>query len=102
MIDRTLVQSRRYRRRSEAYAHRAVGGFALIVMHELDALSGHVAEVRERLAVARKARGLGDLVRDQVDLLPETRARLTLDQRERLALLRSWVADLRGGLRAAA
>jgi hypothetical protein len=79
-----------------------VGGLALIVMHELDALSGHVAEVRERLAVARKARGLGDLVRDQVDLLPETRARLTLDQRERLALLRSWVADLRGGLRAAA
>jgi len=86
----------------QRYAHRAVGGFALIVMHELDALSGHVAEVRERLAVARKARGLGELVRDQMDLLPETRARLNLDQRERHALLHSWVVDLRDGLRAAA
>ena len=102
MIDRTLVPTRRHRRRSKAYAQRAVGGLALIVMHELDALSGHVAEVRERLAVARKARGLGELVRDQVDLLPETRARLTLDQRERLALLHSWVEDLRSGLRVAA
>ena len=90
------------RRRGRTYVEHAIGGLALVVMHELDALSGHVAEVRERIAVARQARGLGDLLRDQVDLLPETRARLRLDQRERRALLHSWVADLRGGFRAAA
>ena len=78
-----------------AYARRAIGGFALIVMHEVDALWRHYAEMRERLAVARKARGVGELVRDQMDLLPETRARLVLDQRERRALVHSWVTDLR-------
>lgn len=87
--------------RGELYAQRAVGGLALIVMHELDALSRHWIAVGERLAVARKARGLGELVRDQVDLLPETRARLHLDQRERRALVHSWMADLRSGLRLA-
>lgn len=84
------------------YAQRAVGGFALIVLHEVDAVGRHWVEVRERLALARKARGLGGLVRDQVDLLAETRARLTLDQRERRALLHSWVTDLRSGQREAA
>jgi hypothetical protein len=102
MKDRALTLSRNYRRRGEAYAARAVGGFVLIVMHELDAVSGHVAELRERFAVARQARDVRDLVGMQVDLLAETRARLQLDQRERRALLHSWVADLRGGLRAAA
>jgi hypothetical protein len=90
------------RRRGELFARRAVGGFALILMHEIDALSGHLAELRERIAVARKARGLTQLLREQVDLLPETRVRLTLDQRERRALLYSWVADLRDGVAAAA
>ena len=79
----------------QAYLERAVGGAAQVLLHEVDALSGHWAEVRERIAVAREARGIGDLVRTQVDLLPETRARLVLDQRERLALLRSWLVDLR-------
>jgi hypothetical protein len=87
--------------RSELYAQRAVGGLALIVLHEVDALSRHWIDVRERMDVARKASGLGQLVREQVDLLDETRARLHLDQRERRALLHSWVADLRGGLKAA-
>ena len=86
----------------KVYANRAVGGFALMVMHELDALTRHGVELRERVAVARKARGLRQLVRDQVDLVAETRARLKLDQRERLALLNSWVADLRSGPRLAA
>lgn len=84
-----------------AYVARAVDGASSVLMHELDALGGHWVELRERVAVARKSRGLGDLVRSQVDLLPETRARLSLDQRERRALLRSWLADLRSGLRAA-
>jgi hypothetical protein len=82
--------------RGRVYLERAVDGAAQMLLHEFDALSGHWAEVRERLAVARQSRGLGDLVRTQVDLLPETRARLTLDQRERRALLHSWLNDLRG------
>jgi hypothetical protein len=77
-----------------AYLSRAVDGAALVLLHELDALGGHWVEVRERVAVARKARGFGELLRNQVDLLPETRARLSLDQRERRALVRSWLADL--------
>lgn len=77
------------------YLERAVEGAAQVLLHEVDALSGHWAEVRERLAVARQSRGLGDLVRTQVDLLPETRARLVLDQRERRALLHTWWADLK-------
>jgi hypothetical protein len=78
-----------------AFIERAVGGATQVLLHELDALSGHWAEVRERIAVARESRGLGELVRMQVDLLPETRARLALDQRERRALLRGWLTDLR-------
>ena len=83
------------------YLERALGGAALMLVHEVDALGGHWAEVRERLAVARKARGLGELVSQQVDLLPETRARLALDHRERVALLYSWLEDLRGEREAA-
>lgn len=64
--------------------------------HEMVALAGHWAEVRERWAVARKARGLGELLRDQLDLLPETRARLRLDHRERRLLLRQAVERLLG------
>lgn len=78
-----------------AYLSRAVNGAALVLLHELDALGGHWVELRERVAVARKTRGLGELVRSQVDLLPETRARLSLDQRERRALVRGWLADIR-------
>ena len=85
-----------------AYLERALDGVTLLLQHELDAVSGHWVEARERLALARKARGLGELLRDQVDLLPETRARLLLDQRERKALLHSWWTDLRGGMREAA
>ena len=84
-----------------AYVERAVDGVAQVLLHEIDALSGHWAEVRERIAVARQSRGIGDLVRTQVDLLPETRARLVLDHRERRALLRSWWTDLSGTREAA-
>jgi hypothetical protein len=96
MKQRALDRSRRSRRQGEVYAQRAVGGFALIVLHEIDALVRHWIAIRERFAVARQARGIRQLVRDQVDLLPETRARLHLDQRERRALVHSWVVDLRG------
>ena len=83
------------------FLERAIGGVALMLIHEVDSLGGHWAELRERLAVARKARGLGELVSDQMDLLPETRARLALDHRERVALLYSWLEDLRGEREAA-
>lgn len=97
-----MVRQRLEVTRSPGYFARALDGAVRVLRHEVDAVSGHWAEVRERLAVAGKSRGLGDLLRAQVDLLPETKARLTLDQRERLALLRSWLADLRNGLRQAA
>ena len=87
---------------TRAYLERVVGGATLMLAHEFDALFGHWAEVRERLAVAREARGLLELVQVQLDLLPETRARLALDQRERRALLNSWWTDLREGLKQAA
>jgi len=93
MVRRKLSTARP--RRSHAYLERAVDGVTQVLLHEIDALSGHWAEVRERLAVARQSRGIGDLVRTQVDLLPETRARLVLDQRERRALLHTWWTDLR-------
>lgn len=83
--------------RSRQVAGRAVGGLALIVVNEIDALGGHWAEARERLAVARQARGLGELLRYQFDLLPETRARLALDQRQRRELVAGWWSDLRRG-----
>lgn len=102
MLQRALQHSKKYRAGGAVYANRAIGGLALILLHELDALSGHWAEAHERVAVARKARGLGELVRNQVDLLPETRARLALDHRERAALLNGWIADLRAGLQKAA
>lgn len=78
-----------------AWLERAVTGATRLLMHEFDALSGHWAEVNERLALAREARGLGELVNAQIDLLAETRARLSLDHRERRALLNGWLADLR-------
>lgn len=95
MTHRAVASPRPHRRRSAAYLERAVSGLTLVLAHEVGALSGHMAEVRERIAVARKARGLGELLRDQADLLPETRARLVQDQRERRALVRGLIADLR-------
>lgn len=90
------------RQRSTTYVRRGLDAFALLVMHELDALEGHVAEARERIAVARSARGLGDLLRTQLDLVPETRARLTLNARERRALLNGWMQELKALPRLAA
>lgn len=70
------------------YAQRAVDTMALVAAHEWSAIGGHAAAVRERWAVARRARGVSELLRDQVDLLPETRARLHQDHQVRRELLR--------------
>lgn len=83
------------RQRGARYVRRGLDAFALLLMHELDAMEGHFAEARERVAVARTARGLGDLLRTQLDLVPETRARLRLNALERRALLNGWVQELR-------
>lgn len=90
------------RKRSGLYTQRAVGGLALVLLHEWDAIWRHGIALRERLALARKARGVSELLREQADLLAETRARLAMDNDERRALLNGWLADLRGGLREAA
>lgn len=90
------------RRRGTDYVRRGLDAFALLVMHELDAMEGHLAEARERVAVARAARGLSDLLRTQFDLIPETRARLRLNSRERRALVNGWVQELRALPRLAA
>lgn len=81
---------------SRQLAGRAAGELALLALHEVDALTGHWADARERLAVARQARGLGELLRFQWDLLPETRARLRVDQRRRRALIAGLWLHLRG------
>lgn len=86
--------SRRWRRR-KAYVNHALGGVVLLAAYEVGALSGHWAEVRERASVARQARTLRQLVRDQVDLLPETRLRLAADQKERAELARGWLECLK-------
>lgn len=67
---------------------RALGDLSLLAVHELDSLSGHWAALRERLVVAGKAKGVGELLSDQLDLIPETQARLRRDHQIRRELLR--------------
>lgn len=93
MTKKSLV---RLRKRGGLYTQRAVGGLALVLLHEWDALWRHGIALRERLVLARRARGVSQLLREQADLLAETRARLAMDHHERRALLNGLVADLRG------
>lgn len=73
---------------------RAAMGLAMIAVHEWGALGAHYSELRERVAVARRARGAGEFLRDQMDLLPETQARLRQDQHVRRELLRRWFKQI--------
>lgn len=77
------------------YADRLLGGLRLLVLHEAGAMRGHVMAVDERVRVARRARGLGELLRDQVDLLPESRNRWRRDHAVRRQLWRGLARDLR-------
>ena len=79
-----------------AYVDRALHDLKQLSRHEADVLSGHWSEVEERFAVARRARDLLELVRDQLDLLPETGARLTRNRQRRRAMLRELIGDLAG------
>ena len=67
---------------------RAIDGIGQIAMHEAGALDNHLLAMRERWMVARKARGVGELLRDQLDLLPATRLRLVEDHEMRRKLWR--------------
>lgn len=80
--------------RHSVYLDRILGGVALIAVHEAGSMRGHVAAASERLRVARRARGLGELLRDQVDLLPESRNRLRRDHAVRRQLWRGLARDL--------
>ena len=77
-------------------------GLSLLAEHETNALGDHLQALNRRLVVASKARSLGELLRDQIDLLPDTRARLNRDhdRRRSFVLLAGAVGlprALRGG-----
>lgn len=78
----------------EAYADRAAGGLALLMVHEAGALRGHWNALGERVSVARRARSTGELIRNQIDLLSESRNRFAHDQTVRRELWKGWLRDL--------
>jgi hypothetical protein len=88
------TELQRLRRRLHVYVDRALGGAALIAVHETAALHGHWSELSERVRLARKALGARALIREQVDLLPESRTRLQRDQEVRRQLWRGLLKDL--------
>ena len=77
-------------------------GLSLLAEHETNALGDHLQALNRRVRVARKARSLGELLRDQLDLLPDTGARLRRDQRLRLQLITGLQRDLRSASRSKA
>lgn len=79
----------------QVYLDRLIGGVALLALHEAGSLQGHVESVVERLRVARQARGLRQLIDEQLDLVPESRTRWRRDHEVRRALWRGLVRDLK-------
>ncbi|HUP91726.1 MAG TPA: hypothetical protein VM074_05710 [Solimonas sp.] len=77
------------------YLDRLLGGVALIALHEASSIQGHLQSAGERLRLAREARNVSELVREQIDLLPEERNRLRGDQEVRRALWRGLLVDLK-------
>lgn len=75
---------------------RLIGNVSLIALHEAGALEGHATALAERVRLARRARGVAALLREQLDLIPEERNRWRDDHAARRALWRGLVADLRG------
>jgi hypothetical protein len=75
-------------KRLDVLLDRAIDSFGRLAMHEAGVIDGHLDGLRVRWAVARRARSLSELLRDQYDLLPDTRARIARDHRERLRLWR--------------
>lgn len=77
----------------------AMDGFSVLVEHESNAFDDLVASLRERVSVARNARNMGELLRNQLDLLPDTHARLLRDHAVRGQLLKGFGRDIRGSLK---
>jgi hypothetical protein len=83
-------------KKAKRYVERALHDIVALGQHEADVLTGHWSEVGERMAVARRARDVVELLSDQIDLLPETRERVRRNGQRRRAMLRDLVADLAG------
>lgn len=96
---KSIAGLKRLRRRVNNYVDRALGGAALIAVHEAGALHGHWTEIGERVRVAREAHGPADLLREQLDLVPESRNRLARDQEVRRLLWRGLIKDLAAPVR---
>ena len=77
------------RAQMENLFERAIDSVGQIAMYEAGALDNHLLALRERRAVARKARGAGELLRDQFDLIHATRLRLSEEHAARRKLWRS-------------
>lgn len=86
----------------QQYLDRASNGVALIAVHESGAVRAVWSALAERLAVARHARSVGELIRDQIDLLPESRMRFKRDQQVRRQLWRGLLRDLSAPVQKAA
>ncbi len=84
-------------RRGGIQASRLLDGLATIALHEADAINAHLLAAGERLRIALQARNATELLRDQMDLLPESRNRFRRDQRLRRELWRGLIRDLRLG-----
>lgn len=89
-----MIRNRRMQ--MDKLLERALDGVGQIAMHEAGAIDNHLFALRERLAVARKARGAGELLRDQIDLLPASRSRFAADHRRRVQLWRELGRQLIG------
>ncbi len=88
------VSRRAGARGARRYVDRLIGDMATIARHEAEVLHGHLSAMNVRVRVAQRARGVGELLRDQVDLLPESRNRLRRDQSVRRRLWRGLIDDL--------
>lgn len=96
LVEDRMAGLEQFQRRLDVWIERLQSGVDLLLAHERVAFAGHWSEVGERLAVARRARSAGELVRDQFDLFPESRARLRRDQCVRRALVRGLLSELTG------
>ena len=55
---------------------------------ERQAVVGHLHGLAGRVAIARRADSFPEMVRDQIELLPNTLARVRMDHKKRMAVLR--------------
>jgi hypothetical protein len=84
-------------RRGGIAASRLLDGLSTIALHEADALNAHLLAAGERLRIALRARSAAELLRDQIDLLPESHNRFRRDHQLRRELWRGLIRDLRRG-----